>query len=182
MEHAVSAFGVQKPHVKCGINYVNKNKRVWHFKVEYLSLCLLLLWFISEICVFEYQLWLISVMIGTWCLCDRASLEQRSVTRLTVSPVGSSVGALYQKLYIRVESKVLLRMGEFVARNMWGWFKRMKKMNLFQPVGCLHPYSFIYSFIRSFSSSSSSSSSLIFKCALHYDRSKIYVTYWIASY
>ena len=32
------------------------------------------------------------------------------------TPVGSSVGALYQKLYI--QSKVLLRMGEIVARNM----------------------------------------------------------------
>ena len=34
----------------------------------------------------------------------------------TVAPVGSSVGALYQKLYI--SQKVLLRMGEFVARNI----------------------------------------------------------------
>jgi hypothetical protein len=34
----------------------------------------------------------------------------------TVSSVGSSVGALYQKLYI--QSKVLLLMGEFVVRNM----------------------------------------------------------------
>jgi hypothetical protein len=33
-----------------------------------------------------------------------------------VSPVDSSAGALYQKLYI--QSKVLLRMGEFVAQNM----------------------------------------------------------------
>jgi hypothetical protein len=32
------------------------------------------------------------------------------------APVGSSVGALYQKLYI--QSKVLLRMGEFIALNM----------------------------------------------------------------
>ena len=34
----------------------------------------------------------------------------------TVARVGSSVGALYQKLYI--QSKGLLRMGEIVARNM----------------------------------------------------------------
>jgi hypothetical protein len=34
----------------------------------------------------------------------------------TVSPVGCSIGALYQKLCIQL--KVLLRMGEFVARNM----------------------------------------------------------------
>ena len=36
--------------------------------------------------------------------------------RCHVAPVGSSVGALYQKLYI--QSKSALRMGEFVARNM----------------------------------------------------------------
>ena len=35
---------------------------------------------------------------------------------VTLSPVGSNVGALYQNLYI--QSKVLLKMGEFVARNM----------------------------------------------------------------
>ena len=34
----------------------------------------------------------------------------------TVPPVGSIVGALYQMLYI--QSEVLLRMGESVARNM----------------------------------------------------------------
>ena len=38
------------------------------------------------------------------------------LTGATVAPVSSSVGALYQKLYI--QSKVLLRMGELVARNM----------------------------------------------------------------
>ena len=41
-------------------------------------------------------------------------MELRSIS--TVAPVGSSVGALYQKLY--TQSKGLLRMGEFVARNM----------------------------------------------------------------
>ena len=38
-------------------------------------------------------------------------------------PVGRIVGALCQKLY--KQSKVLLRMGEYVARNMQGWFKRL---------------------------------------------------------
>ena len=36
--------------------------------------------------------------------------------RCRVAPVGRSVGTLYQKLYI--SQKVLLRMGEFVSRNM----------------------------------------------------------------
>jgi hypothetical protein len=40
----------------------------------------------------------------------------KSDDRCQVAPVGSSVGALYQNLYVK--SKVLLRMGEFVARNM----------------------------------------------------------------
>ena len=38
-------------------------------------------------------------------------MELHSIS--TVAPVGSSVGALYQKLYIH-SKKVLLRMGEFV--------------------------------------------------------------------
>jgi len=41
-------------------------------------------------------------------------MELRSIS--TVAPVGNNVGALYQKLYI--SQIVLLRMGEFVARNM----------------------------------------------------------------
>jgi len=36
----------------------------------------------------------------------------------TVAPISSRGGALYQKLYIQL--KVRLRMGEFVARNMFG--------------------------------------------------------------
>jgi hypothetical protein len=36
--------------------------------------------------------------------------------KVEISPVGSNIGAFYQKLY--TQSKVLLKMGEFVARNM----------------------------------------------------------------
>ena len=43
-------------------------------------------------------------------------------------PVGSSVGALYQS-YI-YSQKVLLRMGEFVARIMLGWFKKVNKRKI----------------------------------------------------
>jgi hypothetical protein len=63
MEHTLLAFGVEKPHLKSGMSYVNKNKRAWHIKAEYLSLCLLL-WFISETCGFDYRLWLILVTIS----------------------------------------------------------------------------------------------------------------------
>jgi len=35
---------------------------------------------------------------------------------IEMPPTGSNIGALYRKLY--TQSKVLLRMGEFVARNM----------------------------------------------------------------
>jgi hypothetical protein len=65
MEHTIFAFGVEKPHLKSCISYLNKNKRAWHIKAQYLSLCLLI-WFISETCVFDYQLCLILVMIGTF--------------------------------------------------------------------------------------------------------------------
>ena len=34
--------------------------------------------------------------------------------------------------------KVLLRMGEFSAQNMYGWFKKINKQNLLHLVGCLH--------------------------------------------
>jgi len=53
-----------------------------------------------------------------------------------LSPVGSNIGALYQKLYI--QSKVLLKMGEFVARNMYTSCKNINKRNLLHLVGCLH--------------------------------------------
>ena len=33
--------------------------------------------------------------------------------------------------------KVLLKMGEFVARNMLSWFKKINKRNLLHHVGCL---------------------------------------------
>ena len=65
MEHKVSAFGVKKPPLKSDISYVNKNKCAWRIKAECLSLRLRL-WFIFEIRGFDYQLWLISVMIGTF--------------------------------------------------------------------------------------------------------------------
>ena len=58
----------------------------------------------------------------------------------TFSPFGSNSGALYQKLYM--QSKVLLKMGEFVARNMQSRFKQINiqinKRNMFHLVGCLH--------------------------------------------
>ena len=44
---------------------------------------------------------------------------------LTVAPVGSSIGSLHQMLYM--QSKMLLRMGEFVVRNILGWFKKVNK-------------------------------------------------------
>jgi hypothetical protein len=47
---------------------------------------------------------------------DAVEMELQFHLISTVSPISSSVGALYQKLYI--QSKVLLTMGEFVARNM----------------------------------------------------------------
>ena len=49
---------------------------------------------------------------------DATSFSFINLSISTVAPVGSRGGALYQKLYI--ELKVLLRMGEFVARNMLG--------------------------------------------------------------
>ena len=48
--------------------------------------------------------------------CCRPVPQLRWNSISTVAPVGSSVGEMYQKLY--VGQKVLLRMGEFVARNM----------------------------------------------------------------
>jgi hypothetical protein len=47
---------------------------------------------------------------------QQEALLPTGATVSTVAPVGSRVGALYQKLYI--QSKMLLTMGEFVARNM----------------------------------------------------------------
>jgi hypothetical protein len=58
-------------------------------------------------------------------LTTRLRWNSRGSSISTVAPVGSSVGALYQKLYI--QSHVILRMGEFVARNMQGWFKKLNK-------------------------------------------------------
>ena len=54
-------------------------------------------------------------------------LEQSSVS--TVSPVGSRVGALFQKAVYTV--KVLLKMGETVARNMLSRPKRINKNVIF---------------------------------------------------
>jgi hypothetical protein len=48
---------------------------------------------------------------------DKVGTEIELSSISTLSPVGSNIGALYQKLYIR-SKKALLRMGEFVARNM----------------------------------------------------------------
>ena len=45
---------------------------------------------------------------------DKVEMEMISSIS-TLSPVGSNIRTLYQKLYI--QSKVLLKMGEFVARN-----------------------------------------------------------------
>ena len=40
----------------------------------------------------------------------------------TVAPIGSSVGALYQKLYIQ-SKRVLLKVGEFVAETCRAYLK-----------------------------------------------------------
>jgi len=37
---------------------------------------------------------------------------------VTLAPVGSNIGALYQKLYIGYSQKNAPKVGEFVARNM----------------------------------------------------------------
>jgi len=42
------------------------------------------------------------------------------------------------KLYIRTVKKVLLKMGEFVVRNMKSWFKKINKRDLLHLVGCLY--------------------------------------------
>jgi len=42
--------------------------------------------------------------------------------KIPVTPVGSNIGVLYQKLYI--QQNVLLRMGEFVVRNCRADLKR----------------------------------------------------------
>jgi hypothetical protein len=61
MEHILSAFGVKKTCLIFSISYVNKNKRVWHFKAEYL-----LLWYIFETRGFVSQVWLILAIICTF--------------------------------------------------------------------------------------------------------------------
>jgi hypothetical protein len=43
----------------------------------------------------------------------------------TVSPVGSTVGALFQKAVYTV--KVLLKMGEIITRNIYSRLKRINK-------------------------------------------------------
>jgi hypothetical protein len=53
-------------------------------------------------------------VFGALAACSH-NAENIIIDMYNVTPVGSSVGALYQKLYI--QSKVLLRMGGFVARN-----------------------------------------------------------------
>jgi len=50
------------------------------------------------------------------------------------SPAAISVHCTKSPLYTQ---KVLLRMGEFVAHNMYSWFKKINKRNLLHLVGCL---------------------------------------------
>jgi len=53
-----------------------------------------------------------------------------------VTPTGSDIG-VFTKSCIYSQN-VLLRLGEFVTRNMYNWFKKINKRNLLHLVGCLH--------------------------------------------
>jgi hypothetical protein len=53
-------------------------------------------------------------------------MELRSISN--VAPAGSSVGALYQKLYI--QSKSAPEDGRICRRNMLGWFKKVNKRKI----------------------------------------------------
>ena len=101
--------------------------------------------------------------------CHRSAAISVHCTKQTLSPVGSNIGALYQTNLVTgrqqyrcivpnkpchrsaaisvhctksciYSQKVLLKMGEFVARNMYSWFEKINKRNLLHLVGCWRRY------------------------------------------